>query len=68
MRLNNDCTDYQAELCGIRMAIDWIQNQKKKVATYTINVESMSEILAIANKHTAHPIAVDTRRKLIELR
>ena len=27
----------------------------------------MSVILAIANKHTTHPIAVDTRRKLIEL-
>ena len=25
-RLNNDCTVFQAEVCGIRMAIDWIQN------------------------------------------
>ena len=50
------------------MAIDWIQNQKKKVATYAINVDSKSAIIATANKHTTHPIAVDTRRKLIELR
>ena len=29
-RLNNDCTVFQAELCGIGMAIDWIQNQRNK--------------------------------------
>jgi hypothetical protein len=63
MRLNNDCTVYQAGLCGIRMAIDWIQNQKKKVATYVINVDSKSVILAIANKHTTHPTAVEMRRR-----
>jgi len=32
-RLNNECTIFQAELCGIRMAIDWIQNQRKKAST-----------------------------------
>ena len=68
MRLNNDCTVFQAELCGIRMAIDWIQNQRKTVATYAINVDPISTIIAIANKNFTHPIAVDTRRKTIELR
>ena len=68
MRLNNDCTVFQAELCGLRMAIDWIQNQRNKVTTYAINVDSKSAILAIANKHSTHPIAVDSRRKLIELK
>ena len=67
-RLNNKCTVFQAELCGIRMAIDWIQNQRKKASTYAINVDSKAALLAIANKHTAHPLAVDTRRKTIELR
>jgi len=68
MRLNNDCTVFQAELGGIRMATDWIQNQRKKVATYAINVDSISAILAIPNKHTTHPTAEDTRSKMIELR
>ena len=39
-----------------------------KVATHAINVDSISAVLAIANKHITHPIAVDTRRKMIELR
>ena len=41
MRLNNDCTVFQVELCGILMVIDWIKNQRKKVATYAINVDSI---------------------------
>ena len=67
-RLNNECTVFQAELCGIPMAIDWIQNQRKKASTYAINIDSKAALLAIANKHTTHPLAVDTRRKTIELR
>jgi ribonuclease HI len=67
-RINNDCTIFQAELCGIRMAIEWIQNQRKKAASYAINIDSKAAILAIANKHTTHPIAVDMRRKMIQLR
>ena len=68
IRLNNDCTVFQAELCGIRMATEWIQYQRKKDATYATNVDSKSAILAIAKKHTTHLIAVDTRLKTIELR
>ena len=30
MRLNNDCTVFQAELCGLRMAIDWIKKPKEE--------------------------------------
>jgi len=67
-RLNNECTVFQAELCGIRIAIDWIQNQWKKASTYAINVGSKAALLTIANKHTTHPLAVDTRRKTIVLR
>jgi len=50
------------------MAIDWIQNQCKKAPTFAINVDSKAAILAIANKHTTHPLAVEARRKKIELR
>jgi len=50
------------------MAIEWIQNHRKKAATYAIKVDSKAAILAIANTHTTHRIAVDTRRKLIQLR
>jgi ribonuclease HI len=67
-RLNNDCTVFQAELCRIQMAIDWIQNQRKKVATYAINIDSKSAILAIVNKYTTQSLAVGTTRKTIELR
>ena len=67
-RLNNEGTGFQAELYGIRLAIDWIQNQCKKAPTYAINVDSKAAILAIANKHTTHPLAVEARRKTIELR
>jgi hypothetical protein len=39
-KLHEEGIIFQAELCGIRMAIDWIQNQRKKASTYTINVDS----------------------------
>jgi ribonuclease HI len=67
-RLNNECTVFQAELCGVCMAVDWIQNQRTKASTYAINVDSKAAILAIANKHTTHPLAIDARSKTIELK
>jgi ribonuclease HI len=67
-RLNKVCKGFQAELYGIRMAIDWHQNQCKKAPTCAINVDSKAAILVIANKHTTHPLAVEARRKTIELR
>jgi len=66
--LNNECTGFQAELYGIHMEIDWIQNQCKKAPTYAINVDSKAAILAIANKHTTQPLAVEAGRKTIKLR
>ena len=48
--------------------MDWILNQWRKNSSYAINVDSKSALLAIANKHSTHPLAVDTRRKTIELR
>ena len=62
------CTVFQAELYGISMAVDWIQSQGKKTFSYTINVDSKAALLAIANKHTTHPLAVATRLKTTELR
>jgi len=62
------CTIFQAELYGISMAVDWIQSQGKKTSSYAINVDSKAALLAIANKHTTHPLAVTTRLKTIELR
>jgi len=50
------------------MAVDWIQNQGKKTSSHAINVDSKAALLAIANKHTTHPLAVATRLKTIELR
>jgi len=67
-RLSITCTVFQAELCGISMVVDWIQSQGKKTSSYAINVDSKAAILAIANKHTAHPLAVAIRMKTTELR
>ena len=64
-RLNNECMVLQGELYGTRMALDCIQNQGKKAPTYATNVDSKSAILAIANKRTIHPLAVEGRRKEI---
>ena len=33
-RLNIECTVFQAELCGISMAVDWIQNQRRGTSLY----------------------------------
>jgi ribonuclease HI len=67
-RLHNKCTVFQAELCSIGMAVDWIQNQPVKTSSYAIHVDSKATLLAIANKHSTHPIAVDIRRKTMEIR
>ena len=62
-RLNKVCMSFQAELYGILMAIDWIQNEWKKAPNYAINVGSKAAILAIANKHTTQPLALEARRR-----
>jgi ribonuclease HI len=67
-RLNTTCTVFQAELYGISMAIDWIQSHGKRTSSYAINVDSKAALLAVANKHTTHPIAVAIRVKTIKLR
>jgi len=67
-RLNVECTVFQAVLCGIGMAVDLIQNQRKGTSSYAIQVDSKAALLAIANKLSTHPLAVDTRRKIIELK
>ena len=67
-RLSIECTVFQAELCGSGMTVYWILNQRKKTASYAINVDSKAALLAIANKRSTHPLAVDSRRNTIELR
>ena len=67
-RLNIECTVFQAEFCGIGMAVDWIQIQRKGTSSYAINVDSKAALLAIANKHSTHPLAAVIRRKIIKLR
>jgi len=48
-RLNITCTVFQAELCGIIMAVDWNQSQWQKTSSYTMNIDSKAAPLAIAN-------------------
>jgi len=50
------------------MAVDWIQSQRQKSSTFAINVDSKAALIAIANKHTTHPLAFATRLKTINLR
>jgi ribonuclease HI len=50
------------------MAIDWIESQRNKTSSYAINVDSKAALLAIANKHTTHPLAVVIRVKAIKIR
>lgn len=68
IRLSKECTVFQAELCGIKMAIDWIEHQNKRTSSYSINVDSTAALLAIADKHTRQPLAVDIRSKTIYLK
>jgi len=67
-RLNTIYAVFQAELFGIIMAVDWIQNQRQNMCSYAINVDSKATLLAVANKHTTHPLDVATRLKTTELR
>jgi ribonuclease HI len=67
-RLIVECTVFQAVLCGIAMAVDWIQNQRKNTFSYAIHVDSKAALLAIANMLSTHLLAVNTRRKIIELK
>jgi ribonuclease HI len=67
-RLDITCTVFQAELCGMNMAVEWIQRQRQKSPSYAINVDSKTALQAIVNKHTTHPLAVATRKKIIVLR
>jgi len=64
-RLNITCRVFQAEFCGVIMAVEWIQSQRQKTSPYSINVDSKAALLAIANKHTTHPLAIDTRLETI---
>ena len=66
-RLHIDCTVFQAELCGIKMAVDWIQKQQVKRSAYAIHVDSRAALSAVANKNTTHPRAAEVRDKLINL-
>jgi len=50
------------------MAINWIQSQGKKTSSYAINVDSKVALLAIANKHTTHPLGIAIMVKAIKLR
>ncbi|KAJ9575592.1 hypothetical protein L9F63_007526 [Diploptera punctata] len=67
-RLDNECSIFQAELIGIQMAVDWIQQQSNVNTSYAIHVDSQAALLAISNKRTTQPIAVNTRKKIITLK
>jgi len=48
-KLNITCTVFQAELCGIIMAVKWIQSKRQKTSSCAFNVDSKAALLAIAN-------------------
>ncbi|KAJ4429313.1 hypothetical protein ANN_26317 [Periplaneta americana] len=45
-RLDNECSVFQAELLGIQMAVDWIQQQSKDKISYAIHVDSINKALS----------------------
>ena len=67
-RLGPDSSVFQAELIGINLAVDWISHQLKENTTYSIHVDSKAALLAIANKRTYHPLAVEARNNIINLK
>ena len=36
-RLNSNCSVFQAELCGILMAVEWIERQTKDSSSYAVH-------------------------------
>ncbi|KAJ4449349.1 hypothetical protein ANN_00747 [Periplaneta americana] len=67
-RLGNECTVFQAELIGIKMAIDCIISQRKDKTSYGIHIDSQAALHAVANKRMTQPIAVYIRKKMIDLK
>jgi len=57
----------QAELRGIGIAVDWVRRQRIKSYSYAIIADPNAALLAIANKQAIHPLAVEIRRKTIDL-
>jgi hypothetical protein len=45
-----------------------VTSTARQISTYVINVDTKAAVLVIANQHTTQPLAVDKRRKTIELR
>ncbi|KAJ4442900.1 hypothetical protein ANN_04493 [Periplaneta americana] len=48
-RLDNECSVFQAELLGIQMAVDWIQQQSKDKISHAIHVDSQTALFAIGH-------------------
>ena len=67
-RLDLECSVFQAELLGIYIATEWIEQQKKVTSSYAIHVDSKAALFATANRKTTHPLAVQIREKIITLK
>mgnify|MGYP003623497483 FL=1 len=67
-RLSHECSVFQAELCGILMATDWIKLQPKDSTSYAIHVDSKAALFAVSNKHTTHPMALEIRNTIINIK
>ena len=62
-----DCSVFQTEFIGIRLAVDWISHQQEGDSTHSINFDSKVALFALANKRTSHPLAVEVRNNLFKL-
>ena len=67
-RLSIECTVFQAELCGMLMAVEWIKQQKIDSTSYAIHVDSKAALFAVTNKNTTHPLALDIRSAIINIK
>ena len=61
-RRDNECSAFQAELLGIKMRVDWIR-QGKIIKFYSIHIDLLAALLAIANRKTIQILALEIRAK-----
>ena len=64
IKLNPQCTVFQAEIQGVQMAVNWIIDNLKPNCKYAINVDSQATLRAISSNESTNPVIVKIRKDL----
>ena len=67
MKLNHQCTVFQAEIQGVQMAVNWIKYNWKQGTKYVINVDSQAALKAITTTKSTNPAVIQIRVGLYTL-